>query len=129
MHGITRACASGPAYPQVPFLSNPAHIVETSVAARGVLEWSRVIEKARKHWGSGVPLPQADSFLPATNQEVARSSRAERILFSGGLRPTGPPYTLSRSLLRHARSVRVAQSLRSLASRRLDRSAAGLIAG
>ena len=49
-----------------------------SVAARGVLEWSRVIDKARKHWGSGVPLPRVDYLLPATNQEVARSSRAGR---------------------------------------------------
>jgi hypothetical protein len=32
----------------------------------------------RKHWGSGVPLPPVDSFLPATNQEVASSSLAGR---------------------------------------------------
>jgi hypothetical protein len=45
-----------------------------SGVARGVLECSRVIDKPRKHWGSGVPLPRVDSLVPATNQEVARSS-------------------------------------------------------
>jgi hypothetical protein len=36
------------------------------------------LPKAQKHWGSGLPLPPVDSLLPATNQEVARSSRAGR---------------------------------------------------
>ena len=36
-------------------------------------------------------------------------------LFNRGASPLGLPYTLSRSLLRHARSVRVAHSLRSFA--------------
>ena len=49
-----------------------------SVAARGVFQLSRALTEARKHWGSGLPLPQVGSLLPATNQEVARSSRAGR---------------------------------------------------
>jgi hypothetical protein len=35
-----------------------------SVAARGVLEWSRVIDKARKHWAATSRCPGLTPFFP-----------------------------------------------------------------
>jgi len=49
----------------------------------------RVIDKARKHWGSGVPLPRVVSFLRPTNQEVASSTLAARTILLPAFVPTG----------------------------------------
>ena len=37
-----------------------------------VLKWSRVIEKARKLWGSGVPLPRVDSLIKGPLPEALK---------------------------------------------------------
>ena len=82
---------------------------------------SRPLIEARKHWGSALALPRVDSLLPATNQEVARSSRAGRTTFfrinhfHGSVSRT--EHLVQKQIILHVRDVASADACTTLRSR------------